>query len=138
MSRYRLLPVGIFDTLLNREIQPGEDAWREYQIALLGGDSPDPMQASAPDLEAVRAERLAEVNLRRQAALAGGVRFGDHVYDSDPASRANITGVVTANDGGAAIAGAAMPTGGSGISGWLSAIWARASAPLSTPSSARR
>jgi hypothetical protein len=42
-----------------------------------------------------------------------------------------VSGVVTANDGGAAISGTAMPSGGSGLTGWLSAIWAKLSGTLS-------
>jgi hypothetical protein len=45
-------------------------------------------------------------------------------------STQTITGVVTTNDGGAAITGATMPTGGSGLAGWLSAIWTKLSGTL--------
>lgn len=38
---------------------------------------------------------------------------------------------VTTTDSGAAITGAAMPTGGSGLTGWLSAIWSKLSGTLS-------
>jgi Flp pilus assembly pilin Flp len=41
-----------------------------------------------------------------------------------------VSGAVTAYDGGAAITGAAMPTGGSGLTGWLSAIWSKLSGTL--------
>ena len=45
-------------------------------------------------------------------------------------STQTIAGSVTANDGGAPITGAAMPTGGSGLTGWLSAIWSKLSGTL--------
>lgn len=38
---------------------------------------------------------------------------------------------VTTTDSGAAITGATMPTGGSGLTGWLSAIWSKLSGTLS-------
>jgi hypothetical protein len=46
-------------------------------------------------------------------------------------STQTVAGVVTSNDGGAAITGATLPTGGSGSTGWLSAIWSKLSGTLS-------
>jgi len=37
----------------------------------------------------------------------------------------NAIGSVTSNDGGAPITGATIPAGGSGLLGWLSAVWSR-------------
>jgi hypothetical protein len=47
-----------------------------------------------------------------------------------------IAGAVTANDGGAAITGAAIPAGGSGLTGWLSAIWSKLSGTLAVSAAA--
>ncbi|MBB4199022.1 hypothetical protein GGD83_002833 [Rhodoblastus sphagnicola] len=45
-------------------------------------------------------------------------------------STQTIAGAVTATDGGAPITGATLPTGGSGLTGWLSAIWSKLSGTL--------
>ncbi|MCW2317586.1 Flp pilus assembly pilin Flp [Rhodoblastus acidophilus] len=45
-------------------------------------------------------------------------------------STQTVSGSVTANDGGAPITGASLPTGGSGVTGWLSAIWSKLSGTL--------
>jgi hypothetical protein len=51
------------------------------------------------------------------------------VAASNPLPIAAATALVT-SDSGAAITGAAMPSGGSGLTGWLSAIWSRLSGTL--------
>jgi hypothetical protein len=42
-----------------------------------------------------------------------------------------VTATLATSDSGAAITGVAMPTGGSGLTGWLSAIWSKLAGTLS-------
>lgn len=64
MNRYELRDVGVLDRELERVITILDNEWADYQRFLDGGGGPDPApKPPAPDLEYVRAEKLAEVEL---------------------------------------------------------------------------
>lgn len=48
-----------------------------------------------PDIEAMRAAKLAEIDMARDAAIIGGFEFAGVMYDSDPKSIQRINGAVT-------------------------------------------
>lgn len=48
-----------------------------------------------PDLDAMRAAKLVEIDMARDAAIIGGFEFAGVMYDSDPKSIQRINGAVT-------------------------------------------
>lgn len=101
MSRYELRRVGVFDRDAGVVVTRRDAGWREYEAWLTAGGVPDPMpQPPAPSLELRRAERSALVNRVRDAQAAAGVTFDGKRFDSDPVSRANLTGAVASIGGG--------------------------------------
>jgi hypothetical protein len=68
------------------------------------------------------------------ALPAGTNALGSVVVSNFPGTQP-VNGTVTANDGGTAIAGATLPTGGSGLNGWASAIWSKLAGTLSVSGS---
>lgn len=81
-----------------------DPTWPLYELWLRAGNVPDPMPPPAPPtLEQRRAERKALVNILRNEKAAAGVTFDGKRFDSDPLSRANLTGAVASVGGGGGI-----------------------------------
>ena len=100
MARYELRNVGAFDKEAGVEILPCTPEWTDYCRWLVAGGMPDPMPPVPVDLERVRADLTGQVNAVRDRQLAAGITFNGHRYDSDPASRANLVGVVASISAG--------------------------------------
>jgi hypothetical protein len=62
--------------------------------------------------------------------LASGLTIGGSVAVSNLPTTQTVTGMVVTSDNGASVAGVAMPVGGSGVTGWLSAIWSKLAGTL--------
>lgn len=99
-ERYELRPVGVFDRELGRVIGRGDSAWPLYQAWIAEGNVPGPQSVPSRPIEARRADMLAAINAKRISALASGVSFKGHRYDSDEGSRANVTAIVAAVSAG--------------------------------------
>lgn len=99
-ARYELRPVGVFDRHLNRVIGRRDQAWAAYQAWVAAGNAPESAVPLARSLELRRAEAAAAVNVARARALAGGLDFEGHRYDTNEASRAQLTAAVATVNAG--------------------------------------
>jgi hypothetical protein len=108
MARFRTEPAGgVLDTESGRVILPADPDWATvYRPWLEAGNDPDPpIAAAGPTIEERRATVLARVNAVRDRALALGVEWAGHRWDSDARSRANLTGAVAAVSAGVPLPG---------------------------------
>jgi hypothetical protein len=101
---------------LDAEIRSRAPVWRlvqateattvtGYDSALTMGEYVSPL-GSEPTLEQCKVAKLAQINAFRECALAAGVSFADHVFDSDSASVARLNLVA-----GVLLAGGVLPEG---------------------------
>lgn len=67
-------------------------AWDDYQAWLAEGNTPDPIPSLS--LNGERESAKSNIDLAREIAIAAGVSYGGHLFQSDPASIRNITGVL--------------------------------------------
>ena len=104
-NRYRLLEQGVFDQENNVAIPFRGEGWDEYMAALNRGDDIDPMLPPTIDLEAVRREMLAQVNVNRNNAMLDQppITFNGVLYDADKQSRDNLMGLMTALSAGVSL-----------------------------------
>lgn len=108
MARYKNMPAGVFDADTGKHVRRQDPEWLEYEAWLTAGNIPDPPDPPAtPSLQQRRAERAALVNLLRDEKASSGVTFDGNSFDTDPVSRANLTGAVASAGGG----GGGLPPG---------------------------
>lgn len=108
MARFRTERAGgVLDAETGRVIFPADPEWASvYRPWLEAGNDPDPpIAAAGPTLEERRAVVLARVNSVRDRAIALGVEWAGHRWDSDASSRANLTGAVAAVSAGVPLPG---------------------------------
>lgn len=107
MPRYELRPVGVFDNESGKLLSRGSPGWRDYLRWLAeGNELGQPAPPPTPSIEERRDAMRARINTLRARRLAGGLTYEGNVYDTDEASRANLTAVVAA-----VAAGIPLPVG---------------------------
>lgn len=78
---------------LYAQLIDGQSSGRRI-VAGVGG-APELADVPPPSVEELRAQKIAEINAARDAAIAGGFEFNGVRYDSDAKSVQRISGAVT-------------------------------------------